>query len=117
MWVLAAANYVLGIAIYVMGQVGYGIAATVSFSRLRGLEVDHAIQMNPTALQDIANAGLANPADIHSYLTAGFHSNLAVINAAAIALLLNGAIWTIAAWRSERTSPPPALPPPRDAPS
>jgi hypothetical protein len=98
-------NVVLAVAVYFFGHAGYGIAETVSFSRLRDLEVHHAVVINPDALRDIANAGLTNPSDVHPFLIEGFRGQLTIVDGAAVAFLFNAALWALAAWRSRRVQP------------
>jgi hypothetical protein len=102
MLALGAINLVLAVATYFSGHAGYGIAETVSFSRVRDLQVHHAIGIDSSALTQIANAGLSDPLDVHPFLTGGFRDLLVVFNGAALALLLNAAMWTFAGYRKSR---------------
>jgi len=106
MLILGAVNLVLAVAVYFFGHAGYGVAETVSFSKFRDLEVHHAIAINSPALTQMANAGLADPSDVHPFLTDGYRGLLSVFNGAALAFVFNAAMWTLAGWSCKSRSMP-----------
>ena len=98
MVVMAVISISFGVGLYTIGHARYGIAAAVSFSRFRDLEVNHAIETNPAALKNIVNAGLSSQSDVHTFVTEVFRGNLEVIDMAAITSLLNGVMWMVGGW-------------------
>ena len=91
---LAAANYVLAIAIYIIGSGGYGIASAMAFSKFRDLEFHHVVSVDAANLEQIENVSPSNSDDIPHYLTEGFRGNLTVIYFSSGACIANGLLWT-----------------------
>jgi hypothetical protein len=89
---IAAANVLAALLIYFLGHAGWGFAATLSISKFHDLTTHRVVQIDTEALKRVTDGQAIGEYDVPLFLNEGFRGPLAVLNVAAVALLVDARI-------------------------